>query len=298
MPNRSSNHAHNLGQISLVGAGFFYALYSVFSRIIGPYFATFYQTWSRSLLVFGFFLAVGLVSHAYTPIKKQHRRWFAIVSLSAALTTAPYYIAILHMSLGTTMFVFYAVSLITSICLGTLYFKEKVTPVKLTAFGLGILGIVFLFIDSVKIYALIYILAAAFAGLMYSFSSVFSKKISSDYSNIHISTFNTAVILVVNLILSLLVHEVWYTNFISVSWLTNVAYAVATVCTIVLVIYGFKRTEAQIGSLLLLAELPFVILFGWLFYGEVPTLLTIVGGCLIVVAMALPNMRKPAPQLA
>jgi len=92
--------------------------------------------------------------------------------------------------------------------------------------------------------------------------------------------------------------EAWYTQFFTISWLANALYAVASILTTMLVIFGFKRVEAQLGSLLLLAELPFVVLFGWLFYQEIPSYYSVIGGILILVSMSIPNIKLKAFRLA
>lgn len=273
-------------------AGFLYALYSVFSRIIGNSFATFYQTWSRGLIVLAFFVIAGLYTKAYTKIKKKDVKWFLIISISSALTFAPYYLAVLHLSIGVAMFLFYAVNLISSVLLGKIIFGEKFTTKKNVTFLLALLGMVMLFADSMKFYALQYLFFALIAGLFYSFCSALTKKISSDYSNFQISTINAFVIVVVNFLFSIALKESWYVQFLSIPWLANYAYAIASISTTVLVIYGFKKVEIHLGSLLMLSELPFVVLFGWLFYDEIPTVFSIIGGVLIIASMIIPNLKE------
>ena len=82
-------------------------------------------------------------------------------------------------------------------------------------------------------------------------------------------------------------------NFIfpSIAWLGATIFAFAEIIATVSVYYGFKNLPAKKASLLLLTEILFAVIFGWLFYGEIPPLLTFFGGVLIIIAMSLPNLE-------
>lgn len=56
-------------------------------------------------------------------------------------------------------------------------------------------------------------------------------------------------------------------------------------------VYGFKRLEAQIGTLVMPMEVFFAALFGFIFYRETLTILTILGGLLIISGIVIPNLR-------
>ena len=55
---------------------------------------------------------------------------------------------------------------------------------------------------------------------------------------------------------------------------------------------GFKLLEVQIASLILLFELIFATIIGAIFYHEIPGVLELFGGLLIISAMALPIVRE------
>lgn len=56
------------------------------------------------------------------------------------------------------------------------------------------------------------------------------------------------------------------------------------------VLYGYKVLEAQVASILLLAEIIFGIAIGYFAYQEIPTITTLIGGLCIVAALTLPNI--------
>lgn len=77
----------------------------------------------------------------------------------------------------------------------------------------------------------------------------------------------------------------------SASWLGQFAYAVSMLVANFAAIEGFKYLEGSIGSLIGLAEILFGVFFGWLFFHEVLSGTTFVGGVLIIIAAAYPSVR-------
>jgi len=56
-------------------------------------------------------------------------------------------------------------------------------------------------------------------------------------------------------------------------------------------VYGFKRVEAQIGSLILLFDIVIGIILGYLIFKESISFMAMIGGSLILVAIILPNLQ-------
>ena len=54
--------------------------------------------------------------------------------------------------------------------------------------------------------------------------------------------------------------------------------------------WGYKSMEVQKASLVLLSEIIFVLIIGFMFFGEVPTLNAVIGGLLVLVALIIPNL--------
>jgi drug/metabolite transporter (DMT)-like permease len=91
---------------------------------------------------------------------------------------------------------------------------------------------------------------------------------------------------------SILLKEQWTLPSLSAAWIANLLFALMFMTTGQLMIYGFKYVEAQIGSLIMLAEVVFGIIFGFIFYKEAVSITTLVGGVVIISAIILPEIRK------
>ena len=79
-------------------------------------------------------------------------------------------------------------------------------------------------------------------------------------------------------------------NFSQV-WLLTGLFAVMFLIIGLLIVYGFSKVEAQIGSLILLFDIVVGILLGYLIFHEAITLPALLGGLFILAAMILPNLK-------
>jgi len=275
----------------LLGAAFFYSLFSVFSRLMGEFFSPFFQAWSRAIPTLLILLIIGYFRKTFKKIDVKDRKWFLVVCISAALVNAPFYVAAINIPIGMTMFIFYAASTILSYFLGYTFFSEHLTKNKILSIIFALMGLTAIYLDKLRLSKLEFMFFAALAGALFSIYLVFSKKLSNKYSSEQINFLDYIFTLVIYFAISIFIKETFYIKLFSLGWLWNILYSFATVGAVILTVTGFKNIEAQKGSIILLTELIFVILFGFIFFKEVPTLNSIVGGLLIVISLAIPNLK-------
>lgn len=276
----------------LLGAAFFYSTYGIFSKIIGASFEPFSQAWSRGLITLLCFIALGLVTRKFKKIQKDDLKYFLLCGSTGSLALAPTFYSLAFLHLGTALFIQYAATIITSYVLGALVLKEKLERLSFLTFILAILGLVLVYWGDFYFNKLIPVLAAIASGAFFSLYFVFSKKISSKYPPNEINTFGYTLSVLINLPIALIINEKLNTNFISTAWFANVGYGIAAFFGSALTIYGFKFIEAHKGSIVLLSEIIFGVLFGVLFFRELLNFTTIAGGVLIIISAVLPNVYK------
>ena len=139
---------------------------------------------------------------------------------------------------------------------------------------------------------LIPVIAACISGAFFSVWFVFSKKISSKYPTAQINTYGYIFAVIINFLIASVIKEPFNNNFTSSAWTANVGYGIAGFAGSGLSVYGFKFIEAHKGSIVLLSEILFGMLFGLLLFKEILNLTTIFGGFLIIISIALPNIYK------
>ena len=103
-------------------------------------------------------------------------------------------------------------------------------------------------------------------------------------------TIDNLIFTVVSLLLTLGFKESIIWPSFSFLWLIVILFAWLTLGASFLNIFGFRRLEAQKGSLIMLLEPVFGVILGWLFYRELLTTYSLIGGALIIFGAALPNL--------
>lgn len=285
------------GTTILLATAFTYASYGIFSKIISGNFAPYTQAWTRCLITLFLFLIFGFYKKIFVRIKKEDIKWYIIVGTIGSLAVAPTFYSLANLNIGTALFIQYASTVITSYILGTVFLKEKLTKVSYISLLFAFLGLYLVYKGDIHISMgkAIPVIAACISGSFFSIWFVFSKKISSKYPTAQINTYGYIFGVIINLLIATLAKEPFNSNFVSSAWVANVGYAFAGFVGSGLSLYGFKFVEAHKGSIILLSEIIFGMLFGLLLFNELSNLITISGGFLIIFSIALPNLFKISP---
>lgn len=285
--------SQNRGFVILLFGGFLYSLYGVFSRVIGSSIPQFFQIWSRAAIVIGFlYIALLLTKTSLKRIEKQDWKWVLIVAASAGLIHPPFYIAINNMPIGTMLFAFYAVSTVVSYLLGKVLFKERLSKIKALSLFIAASGLLLLYTDTLHFGNPYYLILAGLSGFLFGVNISFIKKINTKYHTLQVNLFNWTGALVVSLLASLFLSEHWTFSLSTLPWVANVGLAICSFAASFSVIYGLKFIEIQKGSIILLSELVFGVLLGIVLYHEIPTITSMIGSILVLVALLLPNLSN------
>ncbi|MCA9385257.1 DMT family transporter [Candidatus Dojkabacteria bacterium] len=277
--------------LPLTLAAAIFSTFGIFARYLSVYFDPF----SALIFRFGWVVLILFAILAYRKwidIKKPPIRdaWiFLLNGLTGAVAGVLVFIAANELTIGTTFFLFYATSTIISYILAPILFKEQLSSIKFAALCIGLLGVVLIFDISLESRQFIHILAGIGAGAGFGIYSITIKLLGNRYSQnqINFSHYSIALLL---LLLSVPFVNLDFSITI-ISTLLTFANGVLFVVVGFLVIEGFKRIEAQKGSLLLLLDPVLGTIWGLLLFQEQPTPQFIAGAVLILLAMALPNIK-------
>lgn len=278
------------GAGALLLSAFLYSLFGVFTRYVLLNLGFYYQSVSRYFIdTIILFLLVTLF-HSYKKVEKSDWKWFVLISIFAVGTNIPFYLAINNLPLGTAMFLFYAASVVSSYLFGFFSLKEHISLIKVIALILAIVGIGFIYQGNFSLSQPVYLLAAAVGGGFFGLYTSTNKKVNLKYSSLQITFISYSMIFLLTTLFMINAKETINLKFFSSSWFFNIIYAISMVISSFFTVYGFKYIEAQKGSLILLSEVIFVVINGFIFFKEVPVLSTIIGGIFILVALILPNI--------
>lgn len=275
------------GSVSLLLAAALFGTWGVLSRYLGESFDLFFQFWTRYLFVAIILCLVLILQRSWKAVPRKHMPLFATRIIFALLTSLCIYLAFNAIAIGTAYFASYAGTIVGGFVIGSFFFNEKIKIAKVAAVILSVLGLYVIYSFDFAISELWYLLLALGSGVSYSVFYSCSKTISKNYSVIQMTFIDYIGCFVLTLALSLVLQEHWLPVSLTFPWLINAIAGITFVLTNMLLIYGFHRAEVQIGTTILLTEVLFGILFGYLFFAEEITTSMMLGGAMILIASGL-----------
>ena len=280
------------GSLSILAATIIYAGFGILARIVGFSIPLFYQNATRNLFAALILGAIILLNYKRGSWKKMTPYAWKIVCIRALMGATSFllfFYTVNNMVIGMAYFLYYATNTIGGYFLGKLFFQEKITPIKWLAFVLALTGLSFIYSLNLSNVSFLLVGAAMLAGALCSGWFIIIKKVKN-YPSHQLTFLDLVIPFVLYTIVSIMLQEPWTMPQLTQTWIASFAYGAFFIITGQLVVFGFKKVEAQIGSLIMLAEIPIATLLAYLIYNETITLLTALGGILILIAMTLPEL--------
>jgi len=282
-----------VGVGAILGTAFIFGSFAIFTRIIAYNLPLFYAASIRNLIntiVFGLIILIN--RRLWQRPTPKNLIWLTLRTFSGLTAFFGSYLAFLTLSIGTTYFIYFGASTIVGYLLGWIWFKETLTPLKILSLILAIAGLYFVYTLDVSITQPIAILWAAASGMGAAGYFAISKKLPPHYSASMISFIDSLICAVLVTIVSLAMGEKWLWPSTSVPYLANILFGLSYVVTAQLIIIGFRKLQVQIASLLMLSEILFGLLLGYLVFHETVPASSLFGGLLIIAAMVLPEVAE------
>lgn len=290
MKNQARKHLCGASFISL--SAVFFASYGIWSRLMQAGLGEFSQAWTRAAFLLPILIIAGALTKQFRPIQKADWRWFILIGSMGALNQAPYYFAFAHLPVGLATLLFYSGLTLGGYVIGALFFQEFLTKIKLTSLGLALLGLTVMFGQDFSVTQILPVLASFVAGAMGATGVVFSKKLSSNYSELQTIMSYLVLMLPANLILSQIFGESLPAIENFGVWLPAVGYALSYLIANLTVVAGFRYLEPSVGALIGLSEVVFAGIYGLVLFADQLTGTILVGSAIVLLAIALPELTK------
>jgi len=278
------------GIVSLLISTLIYSFFGVLTRIIGFSIPVFYAMWVRAFVTIGILFLVAYYTHQWSHVKPKDWKWFILRSVGGMVGFLGSYVSFYFLPLGTALFIFYGGSTVGGYALGRLLIGERITRIKGISLVIALLGLLLIYITRIGTGSLLYMLLAFAGGLGTATWNVSSKKISGTYSDVQLNATDFLLNGMFALFASVLLQEQWVPIQANTVWLANLLFIILFISTGQLMVYGFKRLDAQIASLIMLTEVLFGVILGYLFYAEIPSAWSVVGGGMIIASIVLAEM--------
>ncbi len=275
---------------SLIGATFLYATVGFISKFIGYSLPLFYQSWTKYLLAA---LLIVWSYKTWLPIKKTAWLWIVLRMLAGSTSFILFFVTVNVLPVSLSYFIFYGGMTVAGFALGAIMFGEKTTPLRWVSLGLALLGLLLVYGVGVSLHGPFFVLLAFLSGVSSSFWGISSKKIT-DYPAIQLTFLDNALAVPLFMAISYAMKEPWPITEVSSAQGASLLIGVIFILTALLVIHGFRKLDAQLGSLVMLSEIVFVLLFDAVMFKTTPSLPAMLGGILIITAMVLPELNWSA----
>lgn len=247
------------------------------------------------------YLFAFLIAAIYLRLSKTKflidRRSFWLLFLTAiigySLTNLFFTYGIIYTQVANALFIVYSFAIFTPI-LAFIFLKEKANRYNFISLGLGLLSLLLLFQPNYLATWKIGGLFAFLCALGQSFYLIARKKLHQ-YSAQQLMVINTATGVVTMAILTSILYPQFYTTTLKTlslqSWLTALIAGAINFFGWLLMSKGFQYVKAATGSLLMLVENVFVVVIGFFFLQEIPTLMTILGGLLVISSAIIVTLK-------
>jgi len=202
-------------------------------------------------------------------------------------TNVFYTIGILNTLVSTTLFLTYLYAIITPV-LGFIILKDKVNKFNLVSLLLSLFALMLLFQPTSyatwKIGGFF-----AFLSALATASYLIARKKLPEYRASYLMLINTFLGMLSVGALGVIVEYGFYFHggiiHVSLStWIVTILFGIDNFAAWITMTKGFEYFHATSASIILLSELVFGVFFAFLFFHEIPTVATFIGGILIVIA--------------
>ncbi len=277
------------GSLFIVFASLCLGSYGVFAKYLSGY-GLFYQTYVRCFIIVATLLVLGLATKQLKTIQRKDWKAWAPLLFATIFAITPITIAFRSLPIGTVSFLFYSSFTIFTYILGRILFQEKLTRVKVISACMAFIGLLSIFSIDLSSFILFPVSMAILNGLSASAEVVLSKNLSGKYSTLQITLMVFLAIGITHFAASLLMGEQQSLALFTETGGVITLFSAVSIMGVIALYAGYRELDPSIGALVGLSEIVFGVLFGILLFQEHLNVNTIIGGTLIIVAAALPNL--------
>jgi len=206
------------------------------------------------------------------------------------LTTVFFTLSILNTFVSTALFINYLYAIMTPL-LGFILLKDKLNKFNSISLMLSFIALMLLFKPtSIETWRL----GAAFALLsaLTTTTYLIARKKLPEYRASYLMLLNTFLGMLSVGLLGIIFEPAFYfgggiLHISANTWLVTILFGIGNFLAWLLMTKGFEYFRATGASIVLLSELVFAVFFAFLFFHEIPTIATVIGGLLIIFASVL-----------
>lgn len=287
----------HLGFFALLGTSLIYGSFGVIVRVLTPYFTPYQMTFARSIIVFSI-LALLLYLKKVSVLKIPKRLFFPLFvhSVTFAITIFLFTYAVVLTSLSKAVFSFYSTTLLTSLLVGIIFFKEKLTKQKTISLAFAFFGLIFFILPQGIETIGFGMVLTGIAGIGDVVTNSMKKYLGGKVDKLVLVLYQMLAGLIVGLLLTFMTNQFSILSpldFYSIFWI--LFFSLNFFLLSYLTVYGFQHFDLNLGTIILSLELVWATLIGYIWFHEnlnIYQIIAIVMICISIVTMNLTLVNK------
>lgn len=270
-------------------------LYLVFTSIIFGFFGVLANQLIRDISIFSVMISVYfiqaiiffIISLTRKVDFKIHWKQLILIALFGIINSLPLYFfinAVAIENIGVVLLIQNLSTITLSMVISRIIYKEKVDFIQICLITIALLGLMVIYIPG-EITNLAGIGFAILVGLFNVFANMFRKNLGQSL-NIYLLSFYSSLIGL--LVYILLAGDIFISEIITInsqSLLLILIYGGLNILTTIFLIKGFSILKFTIANLILMLEIIFGFILGFLFLNQSFTNLTMIGNLIIFVSL-------------
>ena len=200
-----------------------------------------------------------------------------------------YFLAIQYLTIASAVLLLYSSS-IWIVVFSHFILKEKITKRTVIALAIAFFGVIFIvfpqnfFLKESLVGSLAGLGAGIGMGLGYTLSKTFKK-----YDKVSLTFWQNLI--AIPFVLPLLFIDLPKFSTLDISIILMLG-SIFTAVPFILIYNGFGKINAQKGSIVIMLDIVFSVIFAWIIFKESPTVLAIIGGVLIMIGTYIITTKK------
>ena len=251
-----------------------------FDDSLGPFNLSFFRVFVATIALFLFIIFSKRVLSSW---KKETKKLVIFGALHGFIIIC-YFIAIKYLSIASAVLLLYSCS-IWVVVFSYLILKERIKKISWIALLIAFIGVVLVvspkdfFLQESIIGSLAGLAGGIIAGLVYTLSKTFKE-----HDKVSLTFWQNLIAL--PFLFPLIFIDLPYFTMKSF-WIVIFLGTVCTAIPFILIFKGFQKIPSQKGSVLILLDLVFAVVFASILFKEIPSLIEIIGGVLILIGSYL-----------
>lgn len=287
------NPTHPLiGFSALLACAAIFGSMGILTRFLGANFTAYQQIAFRYTFGSSIGIILALFLRKKVSFNSVPKPFLLLYTFTFPVEITLWTISVLHTTILTTVAVFYAGSLLSSLLVGHFVFDEKISTKKLisgvfTLIGLAMYMYPFSFANLLNIG----IIFALLSGLLDTAANSFRKHLSGKMDRLVLALLPMLGGVTLSLILMGASHQLAFPPISLFSWFIGLLFGICVLAISYLTLVGFHNFDLNLGTIVLSAELLFAPIFAYLFLREVPSSQEFVAAFFIGAAIVMMNLK-------